>query len=190
MSDVDDTLINRVLKGSQSAFAELVKNNQKLVYHIVSKIVPEAEREDICQDVFLKVYSNLAGFQRQSKLSTWIGRIAYNRCLNYLEKKKVTLYEDISGEDQTIDSLPLAQSGPDEKAETSDIGAKVRAEIDRLPVKYGTILALFHLEDMTYEEIGQVMGLPDGTVKSYLFRARKMLREQLLARYEIEDLCL
>ncbi len=190
MNDVDSKLISGVLGGSQSAFQQLVEKHQRLVYHIVCKMVPEAEHEDICQDVFLKVYRNLSGFQQQSKLSTWIGRIAYNTSLNYLEKKKVVLYDDIAGDGQSVDSVAAVQSSPEERTLVSDIGARVRQEIDNLPVKYGTILALYHLEDMKYDEIGTIMQLPAGTVKSYLFRARKMLKDKLLLKYNIEDICL
>ncbi|MDF1545940.1 MAG: sigma-70 family RNA polymerase sigma factor [bacterium] len=190
MNDEDSKLISSVLDGSQSGFRLLVEKYQRLVYHIVSKMVPEAEHEDLCQDVFLKVYKNLSGFQQQSKLSTWIGRIAHNSCLNYLEKKKVVLYDDITSEEQTIDSVASDHSSPEESALASDLGARIRQEIDSLPVKYGTILVLYHLEDMKYDEIGTIMQLPPGTVKSHLFRARKMLKDKLLLKYNIEDISL
>jgi len=150
----------------------------------------ETDREDLCQDIFVKVYRNLGGFRFDSKLSTWIARIAFTTCLNYIEKKKLPLYEDSSPEGQTIDDC-AAVKGSDPASWTGErqTSVKVCEEIDQLPVIYGTILSLFHLQDMSYAEIGDILRMPSGTVKSYLFRARKMLKERLQVRYSLEELC-
>ena len=148
-----------------------------------------ADRQDVCQDVFVKAYRNLQGFNFEAKLSTWLARIAYNTALNHLEKRRVDLFDDVSAEHLQIEDAPAPGRMLDQTVEVSDSARRVRAEIDRLPVLYGTILALYHLEDMSYREIGDIMQLPEGTVKSYLFRARKMLKERLVATYGEEDLC-
>ena len=146
--------------------------------------------EDLCQDVFIKVYRNLGGFRFDSKLSTWIARIAFTTCLNYLEKKKLPLYEDSSPEGLTVDDCAsVGQKDPECWTGVRQASVRVCEEIDELPVIYGTILSLFHLQDMTYAEISDILQMPDGTVKSYLFRARKMLKERLQVRYSLEELC-
>lgn len=181
--------IERILSGDHKAFEEFVKQHQRLVSHIVFRMVPnEEDRKDICQDVFLKVHQNLAGFRHESKLSTWVGRVAYNRCLNHLEKKKVPLFEDHCPEGATIDSVIGQSIQPDEYAEHQDLATLLRAEIAELPTQYRAIVSLYHLDEMTYKEIGEITRLPEGTVKSYLFRARKLLKERLAAKYQPEEL--
>ncbi len=182
-------LVERILAGDQYAFERLIKKYQKLVSHIVFRMVKnETDREDICQDVFIRVYRNLEKFRFESKLSTWIGRIAYNGCINYLEKKKVPLYDDITDEERKFEENIADQPGPDELAAESDISEKLKNMIAELPLKYRTIVTLYHLDELSYEEIGSVMNMPEGTVKSYLFRARKLLKEKLEKRYKGEDL--
>jgi len=183
-------LIAKILNGDPKAFAQLVCQNEGLVYQIVFRIIPGMhDREDVCQDVFLKVYQNLSGFQFQSKLSTWIARIAYNTALNHREKKRVPLYEDSAPEGLTVDDCMGNDDSPAEWVHGRQAAIMLSEEIDKLPVMYGTILSLYHLQDMTYAEIGEILSLPDGTVKSYLFRARKMLKDRITVRYSGEDLC-
>ena len=97
----DRTLVNRVLHGDTRAFAEIVENTESLIAQIVFKMVSNPEdRKDIAQDIYLRAYEGLKDFRFNSKLSTWIGRIAYNTCINYLEKKKPLLvsFEDTKDE--------------------------------------------------------------------------------------------
>lgn len=184
------TLVDKILSGDPGSFQKLVSDHQRLVGQIVFRMVSNVtEREDLCQDVFVRVYQNLDRFQFQAKLSTWIARIAFNTCLNFLEKKKLPLYDDQVSEGQTIDDCRGETQRPDQWAESRQRSVQVCEEIDGLPVLYGTILSLYHLHEMTYAEIGEILSLPDGTVKSYLFRARKMLKERLSARFEGEELC-
>lgn len=179
-----------ILAGDPNSFKQLVKDHERLVGQVVFRMVTNrTDREDICQDVFIKVYQNLAGFRFDSKVSTWIARIAFTTCLNYLEKKKLPLYDDCSPEGKSIDDCIGKSADPEGWTNTRQASIRVCEEIDQLPVIYGTILSLFHLQDMTYAEISSILSLPDGTVKSYLFRARKMLKERLQVRYSVEELC-
>lgn len=178
------------MAGDPNAFKQLVKNHERLVGQVVFRMIPnDSDREDVCQDIFIKVYRNLSGFRFDAKLSTWIARIAYTTCLNFLEKKKLPLYEDSSPEGKTIDDCRGDSVDPERWAGSRQASVNVCEEIDQLPVIYGTILSLFHLQDMSYAEISSILNLPDGTVKSYLFRARKMLKERLQVRYSLEELC-
>lgn len=183
-------IVARILAGDPNAFKKLVRRNQRLVGQIVFRMIPnEVDREDVCQDIFIRVYENLEGFQFQAKLSTWIARITYNTCLNYLEKKKVPLYEDISAEGATLDDCCGQATSPYEWTRSRQASVQLAKEIDQLPVIYGTIISLYHLQNMKYCEIGNILSLPEGTVKSYLFRARKMLKERMLVKYNREELC-
>lgn len=183
-------LISQVLEGDQHAFVTLIQQHQRLVSQIVFRMIPgDEDREDICQEVFIRVYQNLAGFEQKSKLSTWIARIAYNTALNHLQKKRVPLFEDQSPEGETLDDCPLDDVSPEDWTASRQAAVRLCKEIDRLPVLFGTIVSLYHLHDMSYAEIGEILSLPDGTVKSYLFRARKLLKDRLVAAYNREELC-
>lgn len=183
-------LVKRTLAGNKKAFESIVEQHQRLVSHVVFRMVQNpADREDICQDVFLKVYENLGGFKFESKLSTWIAKIAYNTCISYLEKKRIPLFDDLSQEERSLESFPSRVGGPDQIVEEKEASVLLRSEINTMPVHYRTILTLYHLDRMSYKEIGETMDLPEGTVKSYLFRARRLLKDRLMAKYQREDLC-
>lgn len=181
--------ISAILQGDQAAFRFLVEKYQGLVSHIVFRMINNsADREDACQDVFLKIYRSLSGFRFQSKLSTWIAKIAYNTSLNYLEKRKLPLFEDrISGE-VSLQEYAHYTDSPAKILETDETRRCLEREIRRIPVQYRTILTLYHIEEMSYREIGEIMELPEGTVKNYLFRARKYLKEKLSVKYQPEEL--
>jgi RNA polymerase sigma-70 factor (ECF subfamily) len=182
-------LAAKILAGDGGAFRTLVERYQRLVSHVVFRmILNDTDREDVCQEIFLKVYENLPTFRFDSKISTWIAKIAYNTSVSHLEKTKAHLYDSICPDNQPFQELSDNSILPDEYAETQDLSLRLAREIDRLPVLYGTILSLYHLEGMSYNEIRQIMQLPEGTVKSYLFRARKLLKKRLLASYQREEL--
>ena len=179
----DKHLVDRVLRGDTRAFGMIIKNTENLVAQIVFKFIPIAEdRKDLAQDIYLKAFHNLAGFKFQSKLSTWIARIAYNSCMSWVEKKKLVLPGNIH-EDEELD-----ENNSENLLFKKELSIILRKEMERLPPVYQTLITLFHHESMTYEELSQITGLPEGTVKSSLFRARKMLKENLLSAYQKETL--
>jgi len=194
----DQSLVEKVLKGDKQAFGIIIKNTEALTAQIVFKMIDNPEdRKDIAQDIYLKAFDKLAGFKFQSKLSTWIAQIAYNTCLNYLQKKKLVFPDNIHTENQTdFDALEnLGSRWNDFSVNTTEIriAEKERAEalhyaMEELPPVYKTLIGLFHREELSYEEISRITGLPEGTVKSYLFRARKFLKENIFSKYEKEEL--
>jgi len=187
----DQEIVDLVISGQVEAFAEFLRRYRNLVQHIVARMVANrADREDLGQETFLRIYHNLSDFRFASKLSTWVAKIAHNTCINYLQKKRVPLLEDQSPEE--ADAVPaferVASSDrpPDEQIAEQDITLTLRHAIDRLPVHYRTAVTLFHLEELSYAEISEIMELPEGTVKSYLFRARQMLRHELKGTFVVE----
>ncbi|HCY40194.1 MAG TPA: RNA polymerase subunit sigma-24 [Prolixibacteraceae bacterium] len=172
----DAELINQILNGNTNAFTFLVTRYQKLVVHITGRLIQRHdELEDVCQDVFLKVYQNLGKYRYECKLSTWIATIAYNTSINYLRKFKKG--DEVVPEDSaTLRNLSEFNTVDFEKA---DLHRYIREQIDLLPVQYRTVLTLFHLEEFSYQEIEQITGMPEGTIKSYLFRAKALLKEKL-----------
>lgn len=182
-------LVQRILAGDANAFQAFIQEYQHLVAHMVFRMVSNAaDREDLCQDVFLKAYQNLGRFRFESKVSTWIAKIAYNTCINHLHKKKALLYGDTPYADDSLDSISGDRLSPDVFTEGKDTAGRIQKEIGKMDVRYRTILTLYHLDGMSYAEIGKIMNLPEGTVKSYLFRARKNLKEKLLLQYQRDEL--
>ncbi|MCX6238401.1 MAG: RNA polymerase sigma factor [Bacteroidia bacterium] len=171
----DSELINQILNGNMNAFTFLVNRYQKLVVHISGRLIQRHEElEDVCQDVFLKVYQNLGKYRNECKLSTWIATIAYNTSINYLRKFKKG--GEVNSDDlAAFEKLTDFKSDDYEKAEYRYI----REQIELLPVQYRTVLTLYHLEEFSYQEIEQITGMPEGTVKNYLFRAKALLKEKL-----------
>ena len=194
----DQQLVALVLRGNTAAFGQIVQRTQGLVTQMVFKMIRHpADRPDVAQEVYLKVFKNLAGFKFQAKLSTWVGQIAYNTCLHYLEKKQLVLVDlseqkpDDSSEEGRSPPLALvAGSGydPETALFDKDLASILSIAIEQLSPLYRTLISLYHQQEMSYEEITQITSLPDGTVKNYLFRARKMLKQYLLASYQRDDL--
>lgn len=196
--DQERLLVDKIMSGDLQAFQQFIEKYQRLVTHMVFRMIfNESDREELCQDVFLKVYQNLSKFQFQSKLSTWISRITYNTCINYLQKKKAILYDDLTirendsdsaiydGKMSNLDSLKVEFSQPDASIISQEISEMLYVQLNNLPAQYRTIITLFHLDNLSYEEIGEITGM--GTVKNYLFRARKLLKDKLLEKYTEQE---
>jgi RNA polymerase sigma-70 factor (ECF subfamily) len=193
-NESDRQLVETVLLGNNAAFGTIIKNTESLVAQMVSKLVDNLEdRRDIAQEVYLKAYANLPGFRFQSKLSTWIAQIAYNTCISHLEKKKLILTGGFTASEQGVEAEDRQTKYSVEYESASLLQQKeqsaiLKTEIDKLPALFKTLIVLFHNEQMSYDEISTITGLPTGTLKSYLFRARRLLKANLLARYKRDDL--
>jgi RNA polymerase sigma factor (sigma-70 family) len=174
----DRALISRTLRGDMQAFTLLIRQHERLVAHMISRLVKnDEEREELCQDVFLKVYEKLAEFNFQSRLSTWIATIAYRHAINHMRKKKL-LYTAIP-EDESYTAHFTEDVNPESLMEDTDMDTFVMKLVDLLPTNYKLVLTLYHVEGMSYEEIGAVTNMPEGTVKNYIFRARTLLKEKV-----------
>jgi len=180
-----------VLNGDKQAFAVIIHRTEALVAQMVFKMIPrEDDRKDLVQEIYLKVYKNLSGFRYQAKLSTWIGQITYNTCITYLRSKKLLLPG--YGSDEDDDTAPVADPVAVEETDLP-LFRKQRLQLmqqamEKLSPIHRTLITLYHQEEMSYQEIGTITNLPEGTVKSYLFRARKSLKENLLLNYKREEL--
>lgn len=145
---------------------------------MVGRLVRRPEdHEELCQDVFVRVYEKLGEFSFQSKLSTWIATIAYRHALNHLRKRRL-LTLDLPAEEDS-GAVFRHDDDPESILAARDMDAFVLKLVDELPVHYRTVLLLYHVEGMHYPEIGEITGMPEGTVKNYLFRARNLLKEKV-----------
>ncbi|MDR6804895.1 RNA polymerase sigma-70 factor (ECF subfamily) [Dyadobacter sp. BE34] len=184
----DRVLVERVLSGNTRAFGSIIRDTEGLVAQIVFKMIPDREeRRDIAQDIYLKVFQKLDSFRFQSKLSTWIARIAYNTCINQLEKNKASPIGNehpapTNPEDEYPQEYPDAHD-LEENLTDAELNGLLESEIEKLPALYKLLITLYHRQELSYAEIAQIVALPEGTIKSYLFRARKILRERIQMIY-------
>ena len=181
----DKDLVTKILNGNVQDFALVVQRTEKLVAQIVRKMTSnEDDQKDLVQDIYLKAYQNLPSFQFKSKLSTWIATIAYNTTFNYLQKKKIPMI----GMDATTESKFRAPENPELETIKTETVEMLTRELDKLPPLYKTLITLYHLEELPNKEIAEITNLPEGTIKSYLSRARKMLKESIDNQYKNDSL--
>ena len=175
----DAELVQQVLNENKHAFRFLVSKYQRLVLHIAGRIVQQQdELDDVCQEVFIKVFRKIGKYRGEAKLSTWIATIAYNTSISHMRKKagkRETSYEE---EPRLLD-LEMRKGCDNNGLEKKEAKKYLLELIEKLPEKHRTVLTLFHLEEFSYKEIEEITGMPEGTVKSYLSRARNRLKQSL-----------
>ena len=179
----EDELVHAVLRNDRDAFRELVRRYERLVMQIVCRMIKRRpDQEDLCQEVFLKIYDKLQYYRFESKLSTWIGRIAFNTCVNFLQRKRVVWMDVGEQEDEEKQPVIIAadtKKQPDELLLQKEQAKMLWKLVDELPAIQQTIVSLFHQEQFKMEEIAGMLNLPMGTIKSYLHRARATLKKKL-----------
>lgn len=181
----DKVIVTNILNGNIQGFAIVIKNTEKLVTQIVSKMTTnEDDQKDLMQDIYLKAYQNLSSFQFKSKLSTWIANIAYNTTINYLQKRKIP----VIGIANTIEEKFIATENPESATIKTEAVEILNAAIAKLPPLYKTLITLYHLEELPNKEISEITNLPEGTIKSYLYRARIILKDNINHHYKSEQL--
>jgi RNA polymerase sigma-70 factor (ECF subfamily) len=170
-------LIDKIIQGDTGSFEQLVRQYENLVFVVVSRLTGSREdAEDICQEVFMKVYRHLGSFAFQSKLSTWIAKIAYLTALNHLKKHRKA---GSSPFHEQPDDFYFTEETPEQVLSQKERTAYIHTLISQMPAPYCTVITLYHLNEFSYREIEEITGMPEGTVKNYLFRARKLLKEKL-----------
>lgn len=175
----DKVKVELILQGNRKAFIGLIHEHEKLVKHMVCRVINNNEDvEEVCQDVFMKVYDQLKTFSFNSKLSTWIATIAYRMSINYVKKKRLPLENPEHAEQQFL-KLSITSGSPEKALTEKDMNHYIQLMIRKLPLHYRTVLTLYHLEEMSLQEITEITKMPEGTVKNYLFRARKLLKEKI-----------
>jgi len=169
----DAALVAAALAGRTEAFGTLVERYDRAVYHLAFRTLRDTEEaRDATQEAFFKAYRSLRTFKPGAKFSTWIFAIAYHACCDRLARRK-----RYSNEELPDRADPAA--GPETEAIAGDEARRLRAAIATLPEKYRAVITLYHLQGRQYDEIAEVLGIPMGTVKTHLFRAKEQLRRIL-----------
>jgi len=175
----DAALVAASKAGNQDAFAILVQRHQRRVFNLVFRMLQQYEESnEVTQDAFFAAWQGLSSFRGDARFSTWLYRIAYNCALKQLEQRKRDSALQVAIQTEAVENEE--QVGVD-LVEKHDRQALVREHLSTLPAKYRIVLILRHLQEMTYEEMAEILTMPIGTIKTHLFRARNLLKERLVA---------
>ncbi len=165
----DLELVNQTQSGDPEAFSELVRRHQHVIYNVAYRFMREGNlAEDMAQEAFLKAYRLLKGFRGDCSFSTWMYRVTCSVCLTELNRRK--------RRNEVEQELQYNVETAEEPMESPDMPEMIRRCVRRLPDRYVQIITLYYLKGVSYEEIAQVMDIPMGTLKTWMFRARKQLR--------------
>jgi RNA polymerase sigma-70 factor (ECF subfamily) len=184
MSDTVKGLILNIKTGDQEAFRQLVDLYKRQVYAICFRMVgiPQ-EAEDLAQETFLRAYTHIDRYQLDKKFSTWLYRIATNLSIDYLRKRKPSVYLDADlpgAEGYTLQKqLPSGELAPDESVVLSEDRKRLISAIGQLPIKYRTPIVLKYIDDLSLIEMSDILKLPVATVKTRIHRGREALKKRL-----------
>jgi RNA polymerase sigma-70 factor (ECF subfamily) len=182
----EDLLVQNAQAGDPQAFGELVRKYQRFVFNLALRSLGSVEEaQDAAQEAFLRAWRGLPRFQGKARFSTWLYRITANLCLNRRPRLRRELHE-ISIEESAETGLDLAEAsgGPALQVEAGELRALLHAAVERLPESYRLLVILRYQQDLSYNEIAEVLGLQVGAVKTGLFRARNQLRTAITTRGE------
>jgi RNA polymerase sigma-70 factor (ECF subfamily) len=181
----DGELVQSALAGRETCFEELVRRYQRPIAAYVYRMVGNYDAAlDLTQEVFIKVYNSLARYRSEYKFSTWIYKIAHNAAIDHLRRYAVreqalTNGFDVERREVSLESRRLT---PEQESERNERRSEIESVVQMLPAAYRELIVLRHSQDLSYDEIAEVTGLPLGTVKNRLFRAREAMRDHLLQR--------
>ena len=181
----DGELILDALGGRGDGFEELVRRYQRPITSYVFRMLGDYESSlDVTQEVFIKVYNSLSKYSPEYKFSTWLYRIAHNAAIDHMRRNPVTPQSlEAENADGTYQiQIESRRPSPEQDHERKEWRQEIDAVVKCLPASYRDLIILRHSRDFTSDEIADVMGLPLGTVKNRLFRAREMMREIFVER--------
>ncbi len=179
-------LVTRAKAGDQDAFEQLVLDNQNRVFSLTVRMTGDREEgADLAQEAFLKAWQGLPSFQGDSSFSTWVYRLATNVCIDHLRRQKrrrevepaLSLDDEESGWAEPADW----EQDPQRCLERAELGRAVARGLEKLPDHHRRVLVLRELSGLSYQEIGEALGLDIGTVKSRIARSRTALKKILMA---------
>ena len=177
MSQDEQALIKQARQGDTTAFEALVTMHAALVYNLAFRTLNSPqEAEDVAQEAFVRAWQGLPRFQAKAQFSTWLYRIVTNLCYNRLPRLKTEL---LALDTETAVTLSDTHAAIETGLLSAEIKSALHNAIDNLPESYRLLITLRHLQEMSYAEIAEVTDMPLGTVKTGIYRARRLLREKL-----------
>ena len=181
----DGELVQTAVAGREASFEELVRRYQRPIAAYVYRMVGDYDSAlDLTQEVFIKVYNSLARYRSEFKFSTWIYKIAHNAAIDHLRRHAVreqALTGSVDGERREV-AIESRRPTPEQESERRERRLEIESVVQLLQASYRELIVLRHSHDLSYDEIAEVTGLPLGTVKNRLFRAREAMRDLLVQR--------
>jgi RNA polymerase sigma-70 factor (ECF subfamily) len=181
----DDVLVEQAHLGDQSAFETLVDRYSPSLFLLICHLVrDEYLAHDVLQHVFIQLYRSLPTLRPGGTLKAWLCRVARNRCIDELRRRQAILFSEIElfpdgAEYAFLATLPDPDRQPEEQVELRELRHRLLEAIETLPVRYRTVVRLRYVTQLSFREIGQALGIPETTAKTYFNRARKPLRTLL-----------
>ena len=183
LADVE--LVRTAVAGRESSFEELVRRYQRPIAAYVYRMIGDYDAAlDLTQEVFIKVYNSLSRYRSEFKFSTWIYKIAHNAAIDHLRRHAVrgqAFGGNLEGERPEV-AIESRRLTPEQESERKERRSEIESVVQLLQPSYRELIVLRHSHDLSYDEIAEVTGLPLGTVKNRLFRAREAMRDLLLER--------
>lgn len=182
--DEDKHFIERTIKGEKEAFELIIRKYQQSLLNYIGRMVGERELAlEFTQEVFLRTYSSLQSYQPQYKFNTWLFKIASNFVIDFWRKKKIDAFSFDERENSSGQNPPL-QVAADEKSiiqkfELSQLRIKIEDALKEIPPQLREVFIWRHINELSYEEIAEIKGLPLGTVKNRVFQAKELIRKVL-----------
>ena len=175
----DEQLINLARSRNSAAFEALLRRHAPVVHRLAASVVGPGAADDVVQEVFVSVHSNLKTFRGEAKFSTWLHRVTLNACSAALRKKQPDALDDWPE--------PVARHTPAQAGEQAALRELLAWALQQLPADQREAVSLRELADLDYAEIAEVLGVEVGTVKSRISRGRAALRELLKTRWDIDQ---
>lgn len=177
----DEELIESILSGKTQLYEEIIKRYQNKVYSTVYSYTRDYEEaKDLTQEIFIKIYNNLPNFKNKSQFSTYLYRVAVNRCIDWTRKKRLktvsAMFFQEDDEVEIYEYISDLSCNPEEILLKEENGNIIRQEINNLPEIYRTVMIMFYFQDFSPQEIADILGIPRKTVDTRLYRARNMLK--------------
>jgi RNA polymerase sigma-70 factor, ECF subfamily len=176
----DAALVRRSLDGDQEAFAMLVSRHARSILSVTSRMLgPTADGEDVAQDTFVAAFKSLATFQFDAKFSTWLYRIAVNKCTDVLRARRPTVSIDEAGNEGNAHEWEADEDTPLSELEQIELAWELDKGIQALPHLYRESFVLKHIEGLGYDEMSEILGVHRDTLKMRVYKARTMLCQSL-----------
>jgi RNA polymerase sigma-70 factor (ECF subfamily) len=189
VKDPDQEIVDAIRAGNTRRYAALVDRHKDRALTLALRLVGDREEaEELVQDGFLRAYDSLGQFRGDARFGTWFYRILYNLCMTRVTRRRDSPRSLDGPEHELPEKNFLASEEPGalERLEETEMQNLLSAEVARLPENFRIAVTLFYVQELSYEEMAGVTGLPLGTIKTNLFRGRTLLRRNILARLKDE----
>jgi len=179
----DKVLVEKTLEGDQGAFEMIIRKYQTAMFNYVGRMTGDRElARDLTQDIFVKAYSSLHTYRPQFKFSTWLYKIASNTMIDFWRKKRIPAFSvDQYSQQEDRPDFQIPDSSPSITAryEVTQLRQRIEEVLKRIPAAMRELFIWRHINELSYEEIAEVKGIPVGTVKNRVFQAKEMIRREL-----------